>query len=61
MEKNNQKEYYVEQTYTFLVQHTLENVVEKCLQDNNSIRLINGENGSNIIIIKKADVETKKA
>jgi hypothetical protein len=59
METPNQK-YFIEKTYTFMIEHGLEGAVEASLQQNAALRLVNGENGSGIVIIKKADFQDCK-
>ncbi len=50
MENNN---FYVKKTYTFLIQHGLESIVDRLLKNEKSIKVIDGENGSQIKIIEQ--------
>jgi len=47
MKKEN---YYIEKTYTFLIAHGLENIVEETLKD--KVQVVEAQAGSGILILK---------
>jgi len=42
--------YYIEKTYTFLIQHGLENIIEETLK--NAVQVVETQAGSGILILK---------
>ena len=45
--------YYIEKTYTFLIQHEMENIVEKALKDLPNVEVVEAQAGSSILILRK--------
>ena len=51
---NNEKVFF-EKEYRLIVQHGLQSIVERLLENERSIKITRGEAGSNLIIVEKAD------
>ena len=51
MEPN--EKYFIEKTYTFLIQHEMENIVEKALKDLPNVEVVEAQAGSQILILRK--------
>ena len=55
-----EKKYYTEQTITFIVEHGLENIIREALESNERVEIVDGENGSKIIILQKNETQKTK-
>lgn len=47
--------YYTEKQYTFILAHGLENIIDRLLANDPSLRVVRGENGSELIVISKIE------